>query len=95
MFDIAEAFSSADLRQVEVEFAHVGIVFERLWIADENDSVAFWMDNVIGSCLITPREIPNPYNLTTTARINGEEWSRGTTADNYSSFAEIVTYFPT
>jgi len=48
--------------------------------------------NAMGPCLVTPDEIPDPYNLTMTARINGEEWSRGTSADMYWSFEDIIAY---
>jgi 2-keto-4-pentenoate hydratase/2-oxohepta-3-ene-1,7-dioic acid hydratase in catechol pathway len=48
--------------------------------------------NAIGPCLVTPDEIPDPYNLTMTARINGEEWSRGTSADMHWRFEEIIAY---
>ncbi len=48
--------------------------------------------NVIGPYLVTPDEIPNPYNLTMIARVNGEEWSRGTSADMHWSFEEIIAY---
>jgi len=48
--------------------------------------------NVMGPCLVTPDEIGDPYNLTMTARINGEEWSRGTTADMHYSFEDLIEY---
>jgi 2-keto-4-pentenoate hydratase/2-oxohepta-3-ene-1,7-dioic acid hydratase in catechol pathway len=48
--------------------------------------------NAMGPCLVTPDEIPDPYNLTMTARINKEEWSRGTSADMYWSFEDIISY---
>jgi len=48
--------------------------------------------NALGPCLVTPDEIPDPYNLTMTARINNEEWSRGTSADMYWTFEEIIAY---
>ena len=35
----------------------------------------------IGPWLVIADEIANPYNLTATARINGQEWSRGNTGD--------------
>jgi 2-keto-4-pentenoate hydratase/2-oxohepta-3-ene-1,7-dioic acid hydratase in catechol pathway len=48
--------------------------------------------NAMGPCLVTPDEVPDPYNLAMAARVNGEEWSRGTTADMYWSFEEIIAY---
>jgi 2-keto-4-pentenoate hydratase/2-oxohepta-3-ene-1,7-dioic acid hydratase in catechol pathway len=48
--------------------------------------------NAMGPCLVTPDEIPDPYNLTMTARINSQEWSRGTSADMYWTFEDIIAY---
>nr|VFK50490.1 MAG: Fumarylacetoacetate (FAA) hydrolase family protein [Candidatus Kentron sp. TUN]VFK51735.1 MAG: Fumarylacetoacetate (FAA) hydrolase family protein [Candidatus Kentron sp. TUN]VFK56596.1 MAG: Fumarylacetoacetate (FAA) hydrolase family protein [Candidatus Kentron sp. TUN] len=48
--------------------------------------------NAMGPCLVTPDEIPDPYNLTMTARVNGQEWSRGTSADTSWRFEEIIAY---
>jgi 2-keto-4-pentenoate hydratase/2-oxohepta-3-ene-1,7-dioic acid hydratase in catechol pathway len=48
--------------------------------------------NAIGPCVVTPDEIPDPYNLAMAARVNGEEWSRGTSADIYWTFEEIIAY---
>lgn len=48
--------------------------------------------NVLGPYLVTPDEIPDPYNLTMTARINGQEWSRGTSGDMHWSFEQIIAY---
>lgn len=48
--------------------------------------------NAMGPCLVTPDEIGDPYRLTMTARVNGEEWSRGTTADMGWSFEELIEY---
>lgn len=48
--------------------------------------------NAIGPYLVTPDEVNDPYSLTMTARINGEEWSRGTSADMYWSFEQLIEY---
>jgi len=48
--------------------------------------------NAMGPCLVTPDEIGDPYDLTMTARVNGEEWSRGTSADMYWSFEDLIWY---
>jgi 2-keto-4-pentenoate hydratase/2-oxohepta-3-ene-1,7-dioic acid hydratase in catechol pathway len=48
--------------------------------------------NAMGPCLVTPDEIDDPYNLTMMARVNGEEWSRGTTADMARSFEDLIEY---
>ena len=48
--------------------------------------------NAMGSWIVTPDEILNPYDLIMTARVNGEEWSRGTSADMYWTFEDIIAY---
>jgi 2-keto-4-pentenoate hydratase/2-oxohepta-3-ene-1,7-dioic acid hydratase in catechol pathway len=48
--------------------------------------------NAMGSCLVTPDEISDPYSLTMLARVNGKEWSRGTTADMAWSFEDLIEY---
>jgi 2-keto-4-pentenoate hydratase/2-oxohepta-3-ene-1,7-dioic acid hydratase in catechol pathway len=48
--------------------------------------------NVLGPYLVTPDEIPDPYALTMTARVNGEEWSRGASGQMHYSFEEIIAY---
>ncbi len=48
--------------------------------------------NAMGPCLVTPDEIDDPYHLTMMARVNGEEWSRGTTADMGWSFEDLIEY---
>ncbi len=48
--------------------------------------------NALGPCLVTPDEIPEPYNLTMTAWVNGREWSRGTSADMHWTFEAMIAY---
>ena len=48
--------------------------------------------NAMGPWIVTPDEILNPYDLIMTARVNGEEWSRGTSADMYWTFEDIIAY---
>lgn len=48
--------------------------------------------NAIGPWLVTPDEIPNPYALAMYARVNGKEWSRGSTADMHWTFEQIISY---
>lgn len=48
--------------------------------------------NCIGPVLVTPDELPDPYALTMTARINGEEVSRGSSADMHFRFEDIISY---
>ncbi len=48
--------------------------------------------NAIGPYLLTPDEVGNPYILSMVERINGEEWSRGTSADMYWRFEELIAH---
>jgi 2-keto-4-pentenoate hydratase/2-oxohepta-3-ene-1,7-dioic acid hydratase in catechol pathway len=48
--------------------------------------------NAIGPVLVTPDEVPDPYNLTMTARINGEEVSRGHSSGMRFTFEDIIAY---
>jgi 2-keto-4-pentenoate hydratase/2-oxohepta-3-ene-1,7-dioic acid hydratase in catechol pathway len=48
--------------------------------------------NAIGPALVTPDEIPDPYNLNMSARINGEEVSRGHTKGMYWTFEDMIAY---
>lgn len=46
----------------------------------------------LGPCLVSADEIPDPRNLTMTARVNGEEWSRGNTGDSHFSFEQMIAF---
>lgn len=48
--------------------------------------------NAIGPWLVTPDEIPDPYDLTMVARVDGEEWSRGNSGDTSYPFEELIAY---
>jgi 2-keto-4-pentenoate hydratase/2-oxohepta-3-ene-1,7-dioic acid hydratase in catechol pathway len=48
--------------------------------------------NAIGPVLVTPDEIPDPYNLAMRARINGEEVSYGHTKGMRWTFEELIAY---
>ncbi|MDX1504241.1 MAG: fumarylacetoacetate hydrolase family protein [Spongiibacter sp.] len=48
--------------------------------------------NVMGPCLVTADEIEDPYNLTMVARVNGEEWGRGSTADMRWQFEDLIEH---
>lgn len=48
--------------------------------------------NAIGPVLVTPDEIPDPYNLVMRARINGEEVSHGHTKGMYWTFEDMIAY---
>ena len=48
--------------------------------------------NVLGPCLVTADEIADPYNLTMVARVNGEEWSRGSTGQMDHRFEDVLAH---
>ncbi|MDX2178784.1 MAG: fumarylacetoacetate hydrolase family protein [Bryobacteraceae bacterium] len=48
--------------------------------------------SALGPALVTPDEIGDPYSLTMTARINGEEWSRGTSANMHWKFEQMIEF---
>ena len=48
--------------------------------------------NAIGPVLVTPDEIPDPYNLEMKARINGEEVSYGHTKGMRWKFEDLIAY---
>lgn len=80
-FTIFNDFSARDVQMREMA--------GRLGPAKSKD---FDTGNVIGPWLVTPDEIPNLQDLTMQARINGELWSQGSTAEMHFTFAEIVSY---
>ncbi|MBX3330391.1 MAG: fumarylacetoacetate hydrolase family protein [Nitrospira sp.] len=47
---------------------------------------------VLGPCLVTPDEIADLGSLTMTARVNGEEWSRGRFGTIHWSFAQMIAH---
>ena len=46
----------------------------------------------LGPVLVTADEVGDPYNLTMTARINGEEWSRGNSGTIYWKFEQMIEF---
>lgn len=48
--------------------------------------------NTFGPCIVTSDELGDPYTLTMTARIDGEEWSRGSSAAMHHRFEDIIAY---
>ena len=48
--------------------------------------------NVLGPYLVTPDEIPDPYNLRMTARVNGATWGEGNSGRMRHRFEEIIAY---
>jgi 2-keto-4-pentenoate hydratase/2-oxohepta-3-ene-1,7-dioic acid hydratase in catechol pathway len=48
--------------------------------------------NVMGPWLVTADEIADPYNLAMTARVNGEEWSRGNSGSMHHKFEDMIAH---
>lgn len=46
----------------------------------------------LGPVLVTADEVGDPYNLTMTARVNGEEWSRGSSGTIYWKFEQMIEF---
>jgi 2-keto-4-pentenoate hydratase/2-oxohepta-3-ene-1,7-dioic acid hydratase in catechol pathway len=80
-YTVFDDFSARDIQGAEMR--------GRLGPAKGKD---FDTGNAIGPWLVTPDEVPDPYALTMIARVNGAEWSRGTTGDMHWSFEEIIAY---
>ncbi len=80
-YTVFNDFSARDIQMQER--------FGRLGPAKGKD---FDTGNAMGPCLVTPDEIGDPYALTMVARVNGQEWSRGTTADMGWSFEDLIEY---
>jgi len=48
--------------------------------------------NVMGPWLVTADEVPDPYALTMVARVNGKEWSRGSSGEMHHKFEDILAH---
>ncbi len=48
--------------------------------------------NVMGPCLVTADEIPDPYALAMIARVNGEEWGRGSSREMHWKFEDCIAH---
>ncbi|HVW35282.1 MAG TPA: fumarylacetoacetate hydrolase family protein [Acidimicrobiia bacterium] len=48
--------------------------------------------NILGPWIVTADELGDPQALTMVARVNGEEWSRGTSAAMHHSFADVIAF---
>jgi 2-keto-4-pentenoate hydratase/2-oxohepta-3-ene-1,7-dioic acid hydratase in catechol pathway len=80
-FTIFNDFSARDIQGKEMK--------ARLGPAKGKD---FDGGNAIGPVLVTPDEIPDPYNLVMTARVNGKEASYGHTGGMRWTFEEMIAY---
>src|SRR5690606_7315299 len=48
--------------------------------------------NVLGPCIVTADEIPDPYALRMEARVDGELWSQGSSSTMHHRFEDIIAY---
>lgn len=48
--------------------------------------------NGVGPCIVTADEIPDPYALAMTVRVNGEQVSRGSSAGMHYRFADLIAF---
>lgn len=48
--------------------------------------------NPMGPCLVTYDEMPDPYNLTMIARVNGEEWCRNSSNTMMWKFEDLIAH---
>ena len=48
--------------------------------------------NAMGPWLVTADEIPDPYDLTMIARVNGEEWGRGNSGSMHWKFGDVLAH---
>jgi 2-keto-4-pentenoate hydratase/2-oxohepta-3-ene-1,7-dioic acid hydratase in catechol pathway len=78
-FTIMNDFSARDIQRKEMRV--------RLGPAKGKD----WC-TAIGPVLVTADEIPDPYKLTMLARINGEEWSRGSSSSIHWTFEQMIEF---
>jgi len=78
-FTVMNDFSARDIQRREMRV--------RLGPAKGKD----WC-TAFGPVLVTTDEIGDPYNLTMTARVNGEEWSRGNTSALHWKFEQMIEF---
>lgn len=48
--------------------------------------------NSMGPCLVTADELKDPYKLTMVARVNGEEWGRGSSSEMGWKFEDCIAH---
>jgi 2-keto-4-pentenoate hydratase/2-oxohepta-3-ene-1,7-dioic acid hydratase in catechol pathway len=48
--------------------------------------------NALGPWLVTPDELPQPYGLAMSARVNGAQWSRASTGDMHWTFEDVIAH---
>lgn len=80
-FTIFNDFSARDIQLREMQ--------GRLGPAKGKD---FDTGNALGPWLVTADELPDPYVLTLSARVNGAEWSRDSSAAMRFTFEDMIAY---
>lgn len=80
-YTIFNDFSARDTQAVEM----IG----QLGPAKSKD---FDTGNAMGPCLVTADEIGDPYTLEMIARVNGEEWGRGSSSTMRWTFPDLIAF---
>lgn len=80
-YTIYNDFSARDMQVKESQF--------RMGPAKGKD---FDTGNVIGPCIVTVDEMPDPYNLTMIVRVNGEERGRGVSGEMQHNFERCIEH---
>lgn len=78
-FTILNDFSARDIQKREMR-VRLGPAKGKHWCSG------------LGPWMVTADEIDDPYSLEMTARVNGEEWSRGNSRDMYWKFEQMIEF---
>ena len=78
-FTIMNDFSARDIQRREMK-VRLGPAKGKHWCTG------------LGPHLVTRDEIPDPYNLRMTARVNGETWSEGNSGTLYWKFEQMIEF---
>lgn len=78
-YTILDDFSARDIQRREMK-VRLGPAKGKHWCSG------------VGPWLVTSDEIADPYALTMVARVNGEEWSRGSSSEMYWSFEQMIEF---
>lgn len=81
-YTIMNDFSARDIQKREMKV--------RLGPAKGKD----WA-TAFGPVIVTPEEIDDPYSLAMVARVNGEEWSRGSSSAMHWKFEQMIEFLTT
>lgn len=78
-YTILNDFSARDIQRREMK-VRLGPAKGKHWAS------------ALGPWMATPDAVGDPYSLEMTARINGEEWSRGNSRDMYWKFEQMIEF---